>query len=76
MAQHIYIILAGVPDVVFDYVRSQPPYKLGAGDLTPSTIISRPLKRAANGIYRYADGYYTDVFTNTVHRSHAKGQGE
>ena len=61
MAEHVYIVLAGVPDIAFDYVRSQPRYKLGAGDLS-CTIISRPLKRAANGIYRYAQNYYVDVF--------------
>jgi hypothetical protein len=50
MTERIFIILAGIPERVYDHIYKQPSYKLGSGECE---VIVSPLRAAADGSYRY-----------------------
>jgi hypothetical protein len=54
MTEHVFIILAGIPDKVYDHIYQQPPYKLGSGDCH---IVVSPLRPTGDGSYRYQNSH-------------------
>lgn len=50
MSEQFFIILAGVPDEMYDYIYKQPSHKIGGGQCE---IIISPLRVGEGGLYRY-----------------------